>query len=604
MRVLLGVLLASASVSACSGGDARISFSVPAQLDSLARSVRVRVVRPTSGDTSFDCDAVAFGEVTPERLDGATERAVVIDAAGPTELGELARNTRTLLVAEAFDGAAALGSRVAAGCVNREVIATGDEVRIDGVAAVELVGLDASLASGISVPPGDVPSPLTLVANDARGAPVGGVPVRLHVVDVGGAALVIERTSNSAGAVELATDFLADRPVGAVRLRFRAPWQRAPLSIDTSSAPTRVAGTFDSSVISAVPVPGTNVIYIAVTGDIGEASLVRVTAASALSVGAPTAVPTGFKLLVRVPSSGAAIVAGLWDDATYRVLDTTSGSFGAPVALDAGFLAGSEATFELPACGGSAPPLLLIDPNAENDALVALQVQGSGLVRALLPSFAGSDGVVLRAAGCVADDTGVLHRAVAVRTAFHEELRIEGVSQPLLLPASSSGMRLGGESDPRLLVGVQTTNGPQVRSYGLGGPPSARRLEQQGAVSVGGNPERLEAVDLDGNSALDIVTVVSSGIPPRASFAVLYQGVEVNPPLSALFGLPPLPDGVPQAAGPDGSGVATFVFDSNADGRVELWALQSYINAPVVSGPGPPGPLSASTLIHRFDFAR
>ncbi|HSI05943.1 MAG TPA: hypothetical protein VLC93_15765, partial [Myxococcota bacterium] len=324
-------LLLTVLASACGGGDARIGFTVPEALATLAQSVRVRVVRPTSGDAAFDCDAVAFGEVTPERLDGATEREVVLDAGGPTELGELVRNTRTLLVAEAFDAPAAFGGRVAAGCVDREGIDAGDDVLIAGVPAVELVGLDPSLASGISVPADDVPNPLTLTANDARGVAVGNIDVRLRVLDVSGSPLVIEQTGDSTGAVTLATDFLADRPVGAVRLRFQAPWQRTPLSIDTASAPSELSETIAGNVITVIPVTGTGSIYAAVTADVGEAALVRITVnAGALVASTPAPIPTDFRMLVRVPTASGEIIAGLWGNNTYRVLDTTSGGFGAP----------------------------------------------------------------------------------------------------------------------------------------------------------------------------------------------------------------------------------------------------------------------------------
>ena len=599
--------IAMLMLSACGSGEARISFTVPAELASLARSVRVRVVRPTDGDGGFDCDAVAFGEVATERLDGATEREVVIDSGGPTELGELTRSNRTLLIAEAFDAAAALGARVAAGCVERAAIDGGDRVRIAGLPAVELVGLDPSLASGISVPSADVPSPLRLTANDARGLAVAGVVVRMRVIDTSGSTLTIEQTSNSAGAVELATSVLTERAVGAVRLRFFAPWQRAPLSVDTASPPRVASGDIPGTLITAVPVAGTGAIYVAIAEGIDGVVLRRVSVvADAPSIGAATTVPSGFVSLLPVPSGSGEIIVGYWSDATYRVLDASTGTFGAAAPLAAGPLSGSETVGVLPACGDG-NSITLIDSEVAGTAMVAVQAQGSVVGLAPLPPFVGTDDVALHAAGCIADDAGGLHRAIAVRAdTGAEELRVEGASAPLALPSSSAAMRFGSPADGRFFVAVQTTSGPQVRAYVLGGPASARRLQQVAAIPLGGNPEHLATVDLDGNREVEIVALIREGVPARPAFAVLYQGIDLDPPLSAIFELPVETTDPSPPLALDRVATAVLPFDGDADGRAELWAFRSYVEVAGVIAPGPlpPAPPESHTAVHRVDFGR
>lgn len=573
-RALLLLVL----TSACGDGEARISFAVPDSVSALAQSVRLRLVRANAGD--IDCDAIAYGMLDADRLDGATERTLVIDGDAPTQVGEIARATRTLFVAEAFEGSAASGALVAAGCADQTAVTGDDEVRIAGEAAVDLVGVDPSLTGGVSVAPSDVPATLQLTANDAAGNAVANVDVRVQVIDVAGVELTLTAETGAAGDVAIPTDFLATRPVGAVRVLIRARWQRMPLSLDTVAPPRQATVAVNGNFLSAIAADAS---VFVVTGDITAGTLHRLQVngdtLTSTSLGATAA---RFVTFVRTPDG---VVLGLWDDA-YRVLDTNAGTFGTERAIDIGVLGNAVSVEVAEPCGGSAQPLILLS-EAGTSSVTALAYAGGTLSVAAKPAFIGDSPVL--AAGCIADVGGRVHRAIATAT----ELRLEegGV---LALPASAGAIRLGTAARPQLIAAVQTTSGPEVRYYDL----DAGRLELRDQVAISGNASFIDTVDLDGNSAPDLIAVVPSGSSPAVS--IVYLGVPITPRLSALIDLTPTPGAAAPLPVASSARAPTLTADTDADGRVEVWTFRGYLE---VGGVGPPMPQNR-TQVERIDFTR
>lgn len=231
------------SASGCDDASLRIRFDVPDDYEGLADTFVLHVlVPPNDPGVSFDCDGLAFGQVSQDTLRASQVQEVQADSGG-IDLSGIPRVDDKLLWIEALRQ----GETIVAGCAPLGEITDSETVTINGE-PTKVVGFLGNLESlpNIGEP---LPRSVLVTVTDADGISLQNQRVEWRIIGFGGVELSdgAEQTSDR-GTVTLN---LGDTSsiAGPALLDVRARWERTPL------APLGGYGSLDG--LGAGNLPGT-----------------------------------------------------------------------------------------------------------------------------------------------------------------------------------------------------------------------------------------------------------------------------------------------------------------------------------------------------------
>ncbi len=160
MRILsvVGLMLI-----ACSDPSLEVRFHIPNDYREDVKSASLSVILPPLG-SPFDCEDIAFGNVSDETVRANTVEEVRLRDGSRADLGAIPREEDKLLLARGFDEA---GDEVVAGCATYGLVGNGAQVQIDGAivtfasmpsqeqenreAEVRITDVHGQVASGVDV---------------------------------------------------------------------------------------------------------------------------------------------------------------------------------------------------------------------------------------------------------------------------------------------------------------------------------------------------------------------------------------------------------------------------------------------------------------------
>lgn len=568
--IAVALSAATACAVACTDPAVRVQFDVPDDYRDQVESVEMELLLPPPG-APFDCDAVAFREVSDGDLVAATVEQVSTRE-GSAELSAIPRLGDKLFLARGVDGA---GDAVVAAC--------GQLGDIDSDVDLSLTG---EPTAGVVLPSTEPGSPLvdfTAGVFDIASRPLAGVATRWTVTGPGDETSTGMATTDDMGRVMIAPQ--APALPGPIAVDVRPRWVRTtPPSLLAFRQPdpmlsTALPGDATDSIVEADLVVG----RFGPNGEIGFAALGP--GASPITVGrqvlvgyydptrtpplrttTTTAIPGAFAL--GVVSTGArdelfTINGGQW------ITIAPNGTL-APTASPR---PGHPATRIVPVggCGSDGSDEVMVVWNDDS-----ANTYGPGGAPASSPlddppmtgdTFGPAD---VLATGCVAGTDGKHYRAAVFgATGSRPVLKVEMDTvrrADLATVTGSVGFTEAiGEAGPYLLVAEITIEGTELDRYRV--LPLGQRnveLDLAAADPTPALPTSSGGADLDGDGELDVAALLTFGDGPRAQFRV-FTALEVDHQGDRLRGLSPPGEAlrpVMKLADLDGDGVSELIIAS------------------------------------------
>ncbi len=522
-RAALAVALVGAVGVGCGEPELTIGLTLSPRTRERARSASIRLLEPPPGQ-SFDCDALAFGDVDAalERAATVFEQQLALADGGPLRLGALPRVAKKLFVASALD---ADGRAIATGCA--EVGEIDDDLDVP-ITAEPIVDLVRPLLPPLAFAQGDTRTASVPVGvRDLLGQPAAGVAGRWRLLAAGGAQGEGVVTSSRDGV--LAVVFSPPPRPGPFLLGVRARWSgRTDLVFEGAVTPGR----------EEVDIPGRVIAYqsgaIGPAGQPGIAAVVVQGAQARVTLVYRT--PGGTTWTFR--NSDPLVLASLYAPRVV-VLPTKRG--GAPrdrVILIAGLEwreiaadGSAEArAFQLPPgangiaaataadrCGIPGDPQVVLGVvDATGTRLRVFEASGGSAPNHFLSGLPYE----LVAAGCVASPAGTLLRTFVLRSDGAPIITVERPNDDF---AAAGWLALGagitvtpalGDAPP-LLVGTQISLNELVitraRLEQLASMPDDLTIIPAANDQVPSpfSPEATVGGDVDGDGRLDLVSVLS-----------------------------------------------------------------------------------------------
>ena len=221
------VLSIGLAATACADPSVNIRFDIPAPYDAVTESVVLRVLVPP-GDASlaFDCDDVAFHDVTDETLRLSQVQEVVAGREG-LDLSGIPRIGAKLLWLEARD---AQNQPVAAGCAQVAEITGDEQVTVTGE-PMKIAAFRGFIDGGFVSIGQSLPDMVELTVTDTTGLPLDMVTVKWRVIGLAGAEMTSgESVTSNRGSAIIALDRPEDIPGPSV-LDVGVRWERTPLPL-------------------------------------------------------------------------------------------------------------------------------------------------------------------------------------------------------------------------------------------------------------------------------------------------------------------------------------------------------------------------------------
>lgn len=538
MRIGWGMAIAALIGAGCSDPSFEVVFEVPPVYREDIRNVQASLLRP--GASAFDCDALAFGLVSPEALRLSLDRQLGVTPGSDSVLADVDRTGAKVVLAEGLD---ADGQVLVSGCSSFGEI---ERTEVYTIVAEPVPQLDVVAGSTLTV---DIGSPLaptvSVMLRDARGRPLPGLAVRWEVVGVAGRAGVGEVLTGADGGARLA--IAAPTRAGPFTVVLRARW-----------APARRLDGFVRATPLVHRLSGAALDHrsgrIGPTGQLGVVSLIQEADARyrvlRLHAGGPQG---GLVESMSGPIVGTDAVLGLItppDGAAARPIVVTNNGWweipadGVPIERQ-GYLPPGRPNTEprrlLPftPCGGGEPQLLGVYGTG---LLLVHDAEGQRVL-----TFGEPLDVV--AAGCVGNAIGE-----DVRTLIVDEagvgLRLVAETMPMsFLVRDWVAVRVGMSfteplaGTPRTLIGTQIdVNDFVVSRARFAVAPDRFDILTDGTDAPPELPLLTLGGDLDGDGALDLVSLYQSfrveGPEPYGVWVVLDRGEDRLQGAAELIGGP------------------------------------------------------------------
>ena len=220
VRFIPFVLLFTA---ACSDPFVDVSLEIPDDYRARVSQVLLSVLSPPSTN-AFDCEAVAFGEVTDADLRGATRSQVSVTQSqgASVALTSIPRDGDKLFIAQ---GLGDDGLPIVAACEPLGAFDSDATVALSAtptaVAATEVGSFDDVL-----------PATLDVQVNDFEGVALPGRDVRWSISSAAGGGALVRMRADESGRIAIDTTALPDVG-GPVAISIRPKWSRGrPLTVD------------------------------------------------------------------------------------------------------------------------------------------------------------------------------------------------------------------------------------------------------------------------------------------------------------------------------------------------------------------------------------
>ncbi len=574
----IAIALATAG-AACTDPSVHVQFDVPAGYRDQVESVDLELLLPPPG-APFDCDKVAFREVSDDDLAAATVEQVSTRE-GNAQLSAIPRLGDKLFLAHGIDAA---GDAVVAAC--------GQVGDIDSDVDLSLTG---EPTAGVVLPTTEPGSPLVDFAAgvfDLGSAPLAGVATRWTVTGPGDETSTGMATTDAMGRVMIAP--VPPALPGPIAVDVRPRWVRTtPPSLLAFRQPETILGE---------PLPGD------ATDSIVEAELAsgRIGPNGEMGIAAlgPTASPF---------TSGRQVLIAYSDPSRtppFRTATTTAipGAFALGVvsvgARDELFTINGAQWIVISPTGALTPtvspkpgrtatrivPVGACDGPGSDEVMVvwsddSANTYGPGGAAASspfddppeMPDNPGPADVL--ATGCVAATDGQVYRAAVFGAAgsrptlMAEMDTVRRVDLATITGSVGFAPSING-SDPYLLVAEITIEGTELDRYRLV-PLGQRNLELEltAADPTPALPSSSGGGDLDGDGQLDVAALLTFGDARRAQFRV-FTALEVDHQGDRLRGLSPAGEAlrpVMKLADLDGDGISEIIIASAS----QLIVLQS-----------------------------
>lgn len=495
----------------------------------LVRGITLDVLVPPVAEP-FDCDMVAFQEVSAEAVALSRVVHVVVGERDSTAIEGIPREGTKLFLALGLD---AQDDPIIAGCEQLGLI-EGDE-------EVEIVAEPVTI---LSPPPLQVgaalPSPIRFGLTDIAGHPMGGETVIWKVYGPGGSKTEGTATTNTAGDAVLAIE-VPEAP-GPAAVLARARWMTdepepiigfrltVPIVIEVPVSTATVARNARSAIVGKFGPGGEAAIAVfgePSGGEPGRAVFIAYRDGAAYTtVESPPML--GLVTLGKVRSNGRDELFGVIADRWVEI--RPDGTLSPTVIATAGVTA--DEIVSVGPCGGDGGDVVLIRAGAQWVAVGAdKQVTTS-------PFATPPDGATrLIGAGCVSTTTGALRRTVVYGRDLAAPVVVadaNGIrSTPWVTFGASAGFSraLPGYSAPLLGVEVDV-DGVSIVRYELltvaADELELQKIDEDDVITV---PQTPIGADLDGDEALDVAALLDFGITDdgETRFRVLVSlGIDVE----------------------------------------------------------------------------
>jgi len=575
---LAAIAAGGLALAGCSDPTLSVTVDLPDGYRSHVRSVALADYE----SDSLDCDAIAFGDVSPEELDGALATQVEAAPGASAALTGVSRLDRKVLVARGLDDS---GAEVVAGCATLGPIDGDTSVTIDtepvAIATIEQGALDKPLDA----------QTVTVRVTDVLGATLGGRAVAWRVFgpkgEPGGVPgdpscplAGVDGCATTAAGGNVVVAATQPAPPGPALTQVRVEWAADQPPLVASFRPPAAASYCLKSLAAA---PGSCTAYRAAGGNqvaclarrLGGTIEVRHygwDGAGIAQVGPTPAVADAFFLYAAPGQTTdqpiAITTAGDFVDATTGMVIRTA-DFGGKTPVTAALV---------PGCGG-ADPLVVVELKAATGGALAdfgIFSTGGVALSSFLPGSGAGRDLELLGAGCVSDVGSV---ATQYQMVVFSETRGDGSvvttawagcpqqggCTPVWSAAGSIGFvtRPGGEA--RIASGQIGISGAIVTEWLI--DPSAGPDKQlvspitHDAISV---PQEIASGDLDGDGDPDRLWLFESINPLRSSSRVQVE-LAADAAGTAITGVSP-------ELRPGASGVVVTRLDDDATDDVVLYS--------------------------------
>lgn len=558
------------AVSACADPSVHVQFDVPDGYRDKVESVELELLLPPPG-APFDCDDIAFREVSDDDLAAATVEQVSTREDN-ADLSAIPRLGDKLFLARGVDGS---GDVVVAAC--------GQVGDIDNDVDLSLTG---EPTAGVVLPSTEPGSPLvdfTAGVFDIASRPLPGVATRWTVTGPGDETSTGMATTDDMGRVMITPQ--APALPGPIAVDVRPRWVRTtPPSLLAFRQPdpmlsTALPGDATDSIVEADLVVG----RFGPNGEMGFAALGPganpITGGRQVLVGYYDPTQTPPLHTATTTAILGAFALGVVSTGARDQLFTIAGAQWITIEPNgtlnpsASPYPGHVATHIVPVgdCNGNGSDRVMVVWNDET-----ANTYGPGGAPASSPfddppmtgdTFGPAD---VLATGCVAGTDGKLYRAAVFgatgsRPTLKVEMDVVRRADLATVTGSVGFTQAIGEAGPYLLVAELTIEGTELDRYRI--LPLGQRnveLDLAAADPTPALPTSSGGADLDGDGELDVAALLTFGDGPRAQFRV-FTALEVDHQGDRLRGLSPPGEAlrpVMKLADLDGDGVSELIIAS------------------------------------------
>jgi hypothetical protein len=222
VRMVLATMTPLLTLLACADPKLRVTFDIPERFRSEVQQTQLQIFEPSAGD-SFGCDALAFGEVSADRLQGSLVYEATLEEENDASLSGINRRARNVLLAQGLDSN---GQAIVKGCAEVGDFSSDVSLTLQGEPAAQIqTSPDNKLLNADGVP-----QEISLRATDCFDLPLDGIEARWVVMGGKGETFSNSLTADPDGNIQFTPSPFPALP-GPVSLKISVRWQRAPVPI-------------------------------------------------------------------------------------------------------------------------------------------------------------------------------------------------------------------------------------------------------------------------------------------------------------------------------------------------------------------------------------